>query len=101
MDVPSVTEDQAAAEEAANKPVKVFRIEDVSVSIFARERSVKGQLVTFYSTSFSRSYKNASGKWSYTKHFDVQDLPKLIVLANQANDFVENRQREADAEPVK
>jgi len=60
----------AAAPAPANGPIKVFRIEDISVSIFARDRRVRGEDVTFYSVSVARSYLDAQGVRQYTKSFD-------------------------------
>jgi hypothetical protein len=56
----------------ADGPVKVFRVEDVSASVFARARKVQGSEVTFYSVSFSRSYKDAAGQRKYTKNVCVR-----------------------------
>ena len=78
-------------------PVKVFRIDDVSVSIFARQRQLQGETVTFYSASFSRSYKDATGARKYTRSFDVEDLAKLVTLAQQANDYIQEIRQAHDA----
>ena len=66
-------------------PINVFRLEDVSASIFSR--SYNGR--TFYSISFSRSYKNASGEWRYTKNFDREDLGKIVTLCQQAAEYID------------
>lgn len=69
-------------------PVKVFRLDDVSVSLFARTRNVQGKPVTFYSASFSRSYKDAVGERKFTKSFDADDLGSVVTLAQQASEFI-------------
>lgn len=69
-------------------PAKVFRIDDVSVSIFRRERQARGESRAFYSVSFSRSYKDSNGVWKYTKSFDLEDLGKIITLCQQADEFI-------------
>lgn len=69
-------------------PLKVIRIDDVSASIFARDRKIKDEDVTFYSVSFSRSYKSADGEWKYTKNFDEEDLGSVMTLAKQASEFI-------------
>lgn len=81
-------------------PLKVFRQDDVSVSVFARTAVVKGKPITFHSASFSRSYKDASGTWKYSKNFDSQDLGKVMALAQQASEFIERERGlvAADAE---
>lgn len=71
--------------------MKVFRIEDVSVSIFSRDHEVNGEMITFYSVSFSRSYKTDDGKRKYTKSFDSDDLGALMSLAKQASEFIQSQ----------
>jgi hypothetical protein len=73
-------------------PVRVFRIEDISVSVFARDRMLQGVPVTFYSVSFSRSYKGADGQRKYTKTFDADNLGALVSLSQQASEFIRGRQ---------
>jgi hypothetical protein len=75
----------------AEGPVKVMRNGDVSASIFARDRQVKGEDVTFYSVSFSRSYRTAEGVRKYTKNFDVEDLGTVMALAKEASEFIESK----------
>ena len=36
--------------------------------------------------------KDASGGWKYTKHFDVEDLGKLVSLAQQASEYIHGLQ---------
>jgi hypothetical protein len=85
-DVPSARAETAA--DPASGPVKVFRIEEVSASIFARTRTVQGAPVTFHSVSFSRSYKDAAGERKYTKNFDTEDLGAIVSLAQQASEYI-------------
>jgi hypothetical protein len=72
----------------SNAPVKVFRQDDVSASVFGRDRQVQGETRTFYSVTFSRSYKDSAGQWRYTKWFDLEDLGKIVALAQQASEFI-------------
>jgi hypothetical protein len=79
---------ETPSSEPKRAPVKSFLIENVSASIFARERVVRGQMRTFYSVSFTRSYKDASGQYKYTKSFDVEDLGALVTVAQQASEYL-------------
>ena len=81
----------SAATHAATGPVKTFRLDDIAASIFARERVVQGETVTFYSVSFSRAYKDAKGQWKYTNYFDSADLAKVMFLAKQAGEYIDTR----------
>jgi hypothetical protein len=66
-------------------PINVFRMDDVSASVFRRDYNGR----TFYSVSFSRSYKSASGEWRYTKNFDREDLGKIVSLCQQAAEYID------------
>jgi hypothetical protein len=73
-----------------NSPVETFVLADVSASVFAREVEIKGENRTFYSVSFSRSYRDDNGKRQYVKNFNVEDLPKVVTVAQQAEEFIHN-----------
>ncbi len=83
---PATTEH--ASPEAKRPPVKSFRIDDVSVSIWKRDTMYKGSMTSFYSFTFERSYKDAAGQWRYTKTFDLDDLGKIASLCQQASEFI-------------
>ena len=72
---------------AGRAPVKAFHDSDVSASIFAREYNGR----TFYSVSFTRRYKDAKGAWRYVKSFDVNDLGRLVTVAQQAAEWLHGR----------
>jgi len=74
--------------EPKRAPLKTFVLDSVSASIFARDRVVRGRPRTFYSVSFTRSYKDASGQFKYTKSFDVDDLGAVVSCAQQASEYL-------------
>jgi hypothetical protein len=78
-------------------PLKVIRIDDVSASIFDRKVMVRGEEQTFYSISFTRSYRDSSGKWNYVKSFGLDDLGKLVTVAQQSDVFIRDRLKEDEA----
>ena len=80
---PTTTPAQEAPEEN-RAPVKVLRIDDVSASIF--KRNARGR--DYFSVSLSRSYKDLSGVWRYTKSFDFEDLGKIVSLCQQADEYI-------------
>jgi len=83
------TKTAAVAPEPKRLPVKVFVVEDVSASIFAREFPMKGgEMRTFYSVSFSRSYRDAGGTFRYVKSFNLEDLGKVIHVCQQADEYI-------------
>jgi len=86
----------AAPKTDGTKALKVFRIDDVSASVFARDRQIRGESRTFYSVTFSRSYKDSSGQWRYTKWFDLEDLGRVVTVAQQASDYVHGLMEHTD-----
>jgi len=40
------------------------------------------------SVSFTRSYKDAAGRYQYTKSFDAEDLGKVVSVAQQATEYL-------------
>lgn len=72
----------------AKGPVKVFVLDDVSASVFARKFAGRGQERTYYSVSFSRSYRDSSGSRRYVKTFNLEDLGKVVTVAQQADEFI-------------
>lgn len=79
---------EAPAAKAAKGPIKVCIIDDVSASIFARDHLANGEMRTFHSVSFSRSYKDVAGKRMYVKTFNLEDLGKVVAVAQQADEFI-------------
>lgn len=80
--------DSVPAADAAKGPVKTFRIDDVSASVFAHQR--KGGAL--YSVSFSRSYKDRAGVRKYVKFFGIEDFPAIGGVLKQADEYVRSLQ---------
>lgn len=78
-------------------PIKVFRVEDCSASIWDREVATKNGPYKFYSVMFERSYKDRDGTWKYTKSFDLDGLGKVVKLCQLAGDFMQGLEEQRDA----
>ena len=86
-----------ASQDVKRKPLTTLRIDDCSASIWAREYSSKGKSKVYYSASFERSYKAASGEWKYTKSFDLESLGKLITVCQQASETITGLMQQNEA----
>lgn len=84
----AATQEAAPPKAEGTNALKVFRVDDVSASVFARDRQFRGEPRTFYSVTFSRSYKDSTGQWRYTKWFDAEDLGKVVTVAQQASEYI-------------
>ncbi len=74
-----------ASTDAKKRPENVIRIEDVSVSIFRHDRSDGS---ANFSCNFQRSYKDSTGQWKRTQWFGVDELGKIVSLAQQADSWI-------------
>lgn len=90
-DLPSTTEASTPATTAEDTstdrkpgPVHSFRESDISVSIWLREYNSRHYL----SCSFERSYKDSHGQWRYSRYFGLDDLGKVVALAQKASEYI-------------
>ena len=82
----------------ANKPLKVFRLEDVSVSVFANERTIDGERVNFHNVAMAKTYKK-DNETRRTQSFGSGDIAKLLFCLKQAGDFIDSM-KYPPAEPL-
>lgn len=80
----AVATDATETASVKRTPLRTFREGDCSLSIWGREYPVQGKMVTFYSLTFERSYRDRSGTWRYTKSFSHDDLGQIVSLCHQA-----------------
>lgn len=70
------------------KPIKSFILNNVSASVWARDHQVRGEARRFYSVTIERSYRDASGKYLYTRSFNPEDLGTLMSLCQQVGEYL-------------
>jgi len=76
------------------KPEKKFSCGSISASIWANTKVVTGEIVKFYSVTINKAYKEGE-EWKYTNSFNIEDLPKVALVATEAYKYirlVENNQ---------
>ena len=81
----------APSVEEKRRPLTTLRLGDVSASVWTRDREVQGVPTRFYSVTFERSYKDAGGKYAYSRSFDPDDLGTVMALAQQAGDYINDQ----------
>lgn len=77
------------------KPEKKFSCGSISASIWANTKVVTGETVKFYSVTINKAYKEGE-EWKYTDSFNIEDLPKVALVANEAYKYM--RLREYDSQ---
>jgi hypothetical protein len=67
-----------------NKPMNTLRCGNIKATIW-QNRSENG---TFFSTTFSRPFKDQSGVWRNGSSFGLNDLDALLTVAQQAKKWI-------------
>jgi len=70
------------------KPEKKFQAGGVSASVFRNERKVDGKTVVSYSVIIDRTYRDRGENWQRTNSYKMNDLHKLIVVAQKAFEYI-------------
>jgi len=76
---------------ASNKPEKVFRIGNVSASVFARE--IEGSKWMTRSVSVQKRFKDGN-EVKYTSNFSLAELPTVIRVFQIAQQYIESQEAE-------
>ena len=69
------------------KPEKKFSCGPISASIWANTKTVTGETVKFYSVTINKAFKEDE-EWKHTNSFDVEDLPKVVLVANEVYKYI-------------
>ena len=70
-----------------SKPEKKFNCGSISASIWANTRAVNGEAVKLYSVTINKAFKEGD-EWKYTNSFNIEDLPKVALVANEAYKYI-------------
>lgn len=76
-----------------SKPEKRFKCGPVSASIWAKAKTVKGEMVKFYSVSIDKAYKDGD-EWKHSNSFAAEDLPKVALVTNEAYKYIHLQETE-------
>ena len=78
-----------------NCPVKEFRVGGVKAAIWKDVVQQDGRTVVRYSVKIQKSYRDkATDEWKTTDYFYPADLPKLLLVAQKAFEFVSLKESE-------
>jgi len=78
-----------------NKPEKKFNCGLISASIWANSKVVNGEKVKIYSVTINKAYKEGD-EWKYTNSFNIEDLPKVALVANEAYKYMRLKSTDSD-----
>ena len=77
-----------------NKPEKKFSCGSISASIWANTKVVTGETVKFYSVTINKAYKEGDER-KHTNSFNIEDLPKVALVATEAYKYVRLRENDS------
>ena len=78
------------------KPEKTFQHGACKAAVFINTVSKNGQELKIPKVVLQKSYRDKEGNWSTTDSYDVNDLPKLIVTASKAYQYLTEKQKNGE-----
>lgn len=78
-------------------PEKKFRAGSVTATIWKNTNQVDGKEVSFYTVALERSYKDKEDNWKTTSSLRSSDLPKAVLVANKAYEYLELKDEQIQA----
>ncbi len=78
-----------------NKPEKKFSCGSISASIWANTKIVSSETVKLYSVTINKAYKEGE-EWKYTNSFNIEDLPKVALVATEAYKYIKLKSTNSD-----
>lgn len=79
------------------KPEKKFNCGSISASIWANTKVVNGETVKLYSATINKAFKEGD-EWKHTNSFNIEDLPKVALVATEAYKYIRLKSPEPDTE---
>ena len=71
-----------------SKPIKDFRSGNIQASIWRNEVDKDGQTVVRHSVRIQKQFRNDEGDYQETNYYFRDDIPKLILVAQKAFEFI-------------
>lgn len=75
-------------DDSKQRPIKSFRAGPIEGSVWRNELISDGQTVVRYSVRIQKQYRKEDGEYENTNYYFPSDLPKLILVARKAFEFV-------------
>jgi len=83
----------------SQQPIKEFRVGGVRAAIWRREVEQDGKTIITHSVKIQKTYRDkTTDEWKTTEFFYPADLPKLVLAAQKAFEYVSLRESEEDSD---
>ena len=76
------------------EPEKTFNQGSCRAAVFANEIKQNGKTAIVRNVAIQKRYKDKDGNWQNTNSFGVNDLPKLVLIATKAFDYLTLKKEE-------
>ena len=71
-----------------SKPIKDFRAGNIQASVWRNEVQKDGQTVVRQSVRIQKQFRKDGGDYQETNYYFRDDLPKLILVAQKAYEYI-------------
>jgi len=75
-------------EQNKDKPIKDFRSGNIQASVWRNEVDKDGRIVVRYSVRIQKQFRKEGGDYQDTNYYFRDDLPKLILVAQKAFEYI-------------
>jgi len=76
------------SQQNSSKPIKDFRSGGIQASVWRNEVQKDGDTVVRNSVKIQKRFKNEKGDYENTDYYFRDDLPRLILVAQKAFEFI-------------
>ncbi len=76
------------------EPEKTFNQGSCRAAVFANEIKQNGKTAIVRNVAIQKRYKDKDGNWKSTNSYAVGDLPKLVLVATKAFDYLTLKKEE-------
>ena len=76
------------SEQNKSKPIKNFRSGNIQASIWRNDVDKDGQTVVRHSVRIQKQFRNDDGDYQETNYYFRDDIPRLILVAQKAFEFI-------------
>ena len=76
------------SQEEKSKPIKDFRASNIQASVWRSEVEKDGQTVVRHSVRIQKQFRNDDGDYQETNYYFRDDIPKLILVAQKAYEYI-------------
>jgi len=83
-----------------SSPETKFRAGAVSATVWKNEREINEQLRVVFNVNIERNYRDRDDNWQTTNSFNLNDLPKVALVAQKAYEYIVLKEQDSGQQPA-